>query len=306
MFFLVCILLSFFSMGSGAPAVHLKENIYFANEQEILLSDIATFVDIDQASQISLQKEIISSSVKEYQNLPRHQLLKKLKDLLSEYEKKCECRVQIIINQSKEAVAFSPEEAQRRLQEKLQTGCSKCIYQLGEFKILNGQIPENYKTWMIQEGVGEIKGQARLQIYFDDQVMSPLVLQGVVRVQQPILVLKKSVQKGSVLSDLDFELQIKETTHENKNFATIEDLIGKELKRTLVRGQWVAVDDLSDRQSVRLGQPVAIEIKNGAISLEMAGTAQKNGKLGDRIPVRVNKTQKQIMGEVIGESRVRL
>jgi flagella basal body P-ring formation protein FlgA len=46
-------------------------------------------------------------------------------------------------------------------------------------------------------------------------------------------------------------------------------------------------------------------VKKGVILVEMTGIAQKSGKVGDRIPIRVTKTQKQIIAEIVAESRVR-
>jgi flagella basal body P-ring formation protein FlgA len=195
-------------------------------------------------------------------------------------------------SKTKKQKEFSLERVQKELQARLQSLCVDCIYQISNLSLLRGQVPTTFSHWEIQEDLRDTRGPAMVRVYFDGQFLNPLVLQGWVRVQQPVVALKKAMTKGTTPLATDFEVATRDVTNEHQHFATTKDLVGKELKRSLNMGHMLTLEDITDKQVVRIGEPVAVEVKKGVILVEMMGIAQKSGKIGDRIPIRVTKTQK--------------
>lgn len=301
---------SMLSLSAEGPSIYLTPDRQLTEQRVVLLRDVAEVRNISGGVKADIEQISLAVSPDDFQKMNRHQLLKRLRGELEPFEKSCQCQIQLIfareITSQQTTEAFTLSAVKTRLEQNLKKSCEQCVYQISDFSLLRGQIPETYNRWVLQDDFGDLRGASMLRIYFDEQVLNPLVLQTWVRVQRPVIVVNKVVEKGKILNPTDYEVQMRDVTNEHKIFIDVAGLQGKELKRSLNKSQIVTLDDLTDRLSVKIGDGIAIEIQNGAISVEMTGVALRSGKIGERVPVRITKTQKQISAEVVGESRVRL
>jgi flagella basal body P-ring formation protein FlgA len=296
------------AIASEKPSVMVYAQPELAEQRVVYLSDVAQVQGFTATTKAGIEKIVLSLSPEEYQKKSKMDLLKTLRSELRPFEHECDCEIQLVFSRGEKTAQikeFSFERVQKELLSRLQTLCKECVYQISNLNVMRGQVPKTFSKWSVQEDLRDLRGASMVRIYFDDQVLNPLVLQGWIRVQRPVIVLKKAATKGSVLTAADFELQTRDVTNDSKIFALPMDLVGRELKRSLSEAHMLGLEDLADKQVVRIGEPVAVEIQNGVIHLEMTGVAQKSGKVGDRIPIRITKTQKQIMAEIIADSRVR-
>ncbi len=295
-------------MASEKPSVLVSLNPSLPPERVIYLSDVAEVRGLSQTQKKEVEKIVLGLTSIEYKKLTKIELIRTLRGELAPFEQEFDCEIQLVFSRANDSTTqnnFSLDSAYKELVSRLQTLCMDCIYQVSNLNILRGTVPKAFSKWTLQDNLKDVRGPSMVRVYFDNEYLNPMVLQGLVRVQQPVMVLKRPLVKGSVLTDADFKLETLDVTNEHKSFAIAKDLVGKELKRSLALAHVLTIEDIVDKQVVRIGEPVAIEIKNGSILLEMTGIAQKSGKVGDRIPIRVTKTQKQIMAEVIADSRVR-
>lgn len=301
---------SLFSLSAEEPAIYFKTNSLPTEQRVVYLRDVADMRNISAGIKADLEEISLALSPEDFQKMSRYQLVKRLRTELEPFEQSCQCQIQLIFAREASAesvtIPFTMDAVKSRLEQSLKKACGQCVYQISDFSVLRGLVPENYKRWDMQEDLSALRGASMLRIYFDEQVLNPVVLQTWIRVQRPVVVVNKIMEKGKILNSADYEVQMRDVTNENKVFVDIASLQGKELKRSLNKSQIVTLDDLTDRLSVKIGDGIAIEIKNGAISVEMMGVALRSGKIGERVPVRITKTQKQITAEVVGESRVRL
>lgn len=303
-YFIVC-------HSEAQPAVYFKAQPHLVEDQVVYLGDVAKFKNATPAQEEELSKMIVSASASEYRSQSKHALLQKMREQMVAVENECDCRVQLIFPTGDDVViqnmnGFSLDNVHQELSNRLQKICPSCNYQIAKFNIMRGAIPEKFNHWEIQHDLRDVRGAVMLRVYFDDVALDPLILQTWIRIQRPVVVLKKALSKGHVIKPEDYEVQIRDVTNEQRVFVDATDLQGKELKRSLSNAQLLTAEDLTDRLSVRLGEPVAVEVQNGDIFIEMTGVAQKSGKMGERVPIRINKTLKQISAEVVGDSRVRL
>ncbi|MBY0384171.1 flagellar basal body P-ring formation chaperone FlgA [bacterium] len=301
---------SLFSLSAETPAIYFKTNSIPTEQRVVYLRDVADVTNMSAGIKTDLEEITLALSPEDFQKMSRHQLVKRLRGELEPFEQSCQCQIQLVfareVSSEVTTEKFTLSEVRSRLEQSLRKSCEQCLYQISEFSVLRGLVPENYKHWDLQEDMSGLRGASMLRIYFDEQVLNPLVLQTWVRVQRPVIVVNKMMEKGKTLHPTDYEIQMRDVTNEQKIFVDVASLQGKELKRSLNKSQMVALEDLTDRLSVKIGDGIAIEIKNGAISVEMMGVALRSGKIGERVPVRITKTQKQITAEIVGESRVRL
>lgn len=293
------------------PLVKLHSYQGSSLEGVVYLKDIATIEKSDSLLQKQLQNLVVSLSPMEWQNFSRHQKLQTLNEQIAPLEQECQCHIRFLfVNEEKEFTAddknvFSLDKAKDSIYQRLLANCPSCQFQLSLPTVLRGQVPEKYSQWTLQEDLERLRGSAMIRVYFDNKTLDPLILQTWIQVKQPVLITKQAHTKGSRLTEVDVESQMIDMTQDSRLFASREDLAGKELKRTIGKSQFVTLDDLVDRQSVKLGESVVVEVQTGAMALEMTGVALKSGKIGDRVPVRVTKTQKQLTATVVGESRLR-
>ena len=305
------LIFSFFinlAMALEKPSVLVSLDPHLPEQRVIYLGDVARVYGLRDSTKAAVEKIVLSLTAVEYKQKSKIELIKTVRRELSPFEQECDCEIQLVFSReskTKKQKEFSVERVQKELQVRLQALCVDCLYQVSNLNLLRGQVPKTFSHWELQEDLRDTRGAAMVRVYFDEQFLNPLVLQGWVRVQQPVMVLKKAMVKGMVVSSADFEVVTRDVTNEYHLFATTNDLVGKELKRSLNKEHVLTLEDVTDKQVVRIGEPVAVEVKKGVILVEMTGIAQKSGKIGDRIPIRVTKTQKQIIAEIVAESRVR-
>ncbi len=307
MFFIFLFLLNL-ATALEKPSVLVSLDPQLPEQRVVYLSDVAEVYGLRDSTKSAVEKIVLSLTPLEYKKMSKIELIKTVRRELGPFEQECDCEIQLVFSRqdkTKKQKEFSLERVQKELQARLQSLCVGCVYQVSNLNLLRGQVPKTFSHWELQEDLRDTRGAAMVRVYFDDQFLNPLVLQGWVRVQQPVMVLKKAMVKGVVPTSADFEVVTRNVTNEHHLFATTNDLAGKELKRSLNEAHVLTLEDLTDKQVVRIGEPVAVVVKKGVILVEMTGIAQKSGKIGDRIPIRVTKTQKQIIAEIVAESRVR-
>jgi flagella basal body P-ring formation protein FlgA len=85
---------------------------------------------------------------------------------------------------------------------------------------------------------------------------------------------------------------------------SLADVVGKYPRFRIPAGTAIRIDALTDPQDVMRGQTVRVEIRNGGAVLELDGTAEASGGIGDTIPVLNPGSQKRFQARVEGKGRV--
>lgn len=298
----------FLSAAEEGPKVTLYLQQKTQNDEIHLLEVIKT-ENIEASVLADVGNPLLSTSVAAWKKLSTLDILKSIKTHFADYEENCRCHIQWAIasqNERKEVQIFNLEIFKQHLQETLQQECMDCRYTLSQMNVVRGKIPDVYKFWDLEAEARRSRGPSMLRVYFDDNALDPLVVQINIRVQKPIALLQRAVLKGEKIVPELLSYELQDITHEIRLFSDFASVEGKEFKRSLNKGHWLTLEDLAGRQSVRVGQPVVVEVQSGPIVIEMSGVAQRDGQMGERIPIRVTKTQKQIIGEVVADARVRL
>lgn len=304
------IFLTFFiSMPVYASHVVFTPQAHIMEKSPIYLSDVA-ILNTDDDFTISALKSIkIADSAQDAERLTAKDIIKIIRPQIRAIERHCECKLNIEIPKEIMEHSLNGEFNQEKLQKKMELGirehCPECIVDIENTHIIRGETPVKYFHWSSPLVYRELKGPTMVRV-FDDNALNPVVYQSYIKIQKPVLKLKRALPAGSMVQKEDYLLEILDTTHESRPFATLKDLPGTEIKRSLGEGELLRLNDLVLKYQVRLGDPIKVIVRNSAISVEMSGIAQKNGRIGDKIPVRMATTRKEVMGEVLADGRVGL
>lgn len=132
-----------------------------------------------------------------------------------------------------------------------------------------------------------------------------LYVRGQVIAQVEAPVLSVSVGRGELLSENDVVLQRRRISNDYGGYITeLDDIIGKEAKRSLAAGSELRFSDLKAPIIVERGQTVSIVSGGAGLRVSMQGKALASGGAGDRILVANQKTGKRVEGVVAGNGSI--
>jgi len=157
-------------------------------------------------------------------------------------------------------------------------------------------------------GSGEWLGRVRLEIEVTSDgepvgtIPTSVELVGFVEIP----VLRRSAGKGTRLgrehvSSLTRPLD----AVPNGAVATVQELIGRTVKRDLRLGAVVRESDLETRVDARRGRPVTVRLSSGAMRIRTTGTLQEDGGLGSWVGV-VTATGAELRGLLVAPDVVEL
>lgn len=308
--FLGFFIFTFLSSWGWSSSISFEAKSYLPENKELYLEDIAVLAAGDDYALEALKTVKVADSAQDIENMSIQDIIRKIKPQLKVIERHCDCKLQIHI--PKEVLEhslmgyFSEEKLVSQLEHKIKNYCSECEVDIKDTNLLRGAIPENYNRWEAAIDVKTLKGAAMVRVYFDQNALNPVVYQMYVGLKKPVLKLRHPLPAGSQPQKEDVDVVLYEITHERRELASTQDLPNTELKRSLGAGELLSSGDLILRYKVKMGESIKVVIKNDSLEMEMSGVAQKQGRVGDRIPVRLAKTRKDVTGEILEDGRVAL
>ncbi|WP_347329500.1 flagellar basal body P-ring formation chaperone FlgA [Marinimicrobium locisalis] len=126
-----------------------------------------------------------------------------------------------------------------------------------------------------------------------------------VAVYRQIAVTSRSLGRGHRLNAGDVTLAVRNTGQLRQGFVTQPDaIIGMEVRRPLQAGDPLRLSQLEAATVVRRGDQVRLKAKTGSITVDTKGTALSDGRVGDQVRVRNDRSERVIRGRVIGPGTV--
>lgn len=127
-----------------------------------------------------------------------------------------------------------------------------------------------------------------------------------VRITKPVLVTNHTILKNQIIRAQDLSLRETDiTTLRSQYFDHLDAVVGKAAKFNLVSGKVIKSNMLALATLIRKNDAVIIEAGRGSLKIRTAGTALSNGKEGQQIPVRNDKSGRVIKAFVIAPGLVR-
>ncbi len=137
-----------------------------------------------------------------------------------------------------------------------------------------------------------------------EKLSSP-VFSGKVRLFVTVPVARRDMKAGQIVTRDDIAAnRIAQDGRRRIDPANIDDLIGKEIKRTVRAGQTITANDVQTQVMVAKGKVVTLNFSKGNIMLSAKGKALENGGLGDSVRVMNLQSKSVVQGTVTGPETV--
>lgn len=124
---------------------------------------------------------------------------------------------------------------------------------------------------------------------------------------RPVAVAGHNLGRGTVLSQADIEMVLKNTSLLRQGFVDRpETVLGLELRRPLRRGEALRAGILIEPLAVKRGDEVRLLALSGSIRVSAQGTAMGSGRIGEQIRVKNNNSSRIVKGEIIAAGQVKI
>lgn len=142
-----------------------------------------------------------------------------------------------------------------------------------------------------------------VDVIVDGEVWRTLWTSWEVNVYELWPVLRAAVRKGETLTAAHFETRRVRVGGGRISSPLSAKAYGvAEAARTLEAGYVVLEEDVTRAWTVERGDPCQLEVKSGGVSAFVRAEVMANGRVGDRVPVRIDSNQRQVVAVVRGKS----
>lgn len=126
-----------------------------------------------------------------------------------------------------------------------------------------------------------------------------------VKLMANVVVARTPILRGQSITKADVELATADVTKLTRGFyAQVEDVIGMEPRRSLSPGNQIRAQWLAAPKAIKRGERVTIVASSAMVAVEATGTALSDGRLGEQIRVRNERSDRVVKGTVSGDKLV--
>lgn len=124
-------------------------------------------------------------------------------------------------------------------------------------------------------------------------------------IYREIAIASRDIARGEVIGHAHIKTNLVNVSSIRQAFVPkAESIIGKEVKRNISKGEPFKTSVLDAPTVIKRGELVALESQAGSIIVSSAGTAMTDGRIGQKIRVRNNSSERIISGVVISQGLV--
>lgn len=137
----------------------------------------------------------------------------------------------------------------------------------------------------------QCKGNQPWSVYVPAQVF----------IYQQVPVALRDLARGDVISAADIRLDTLNISAIRQEFvASISAAVGKEVKRNISQGEPLKSINLDAPTAIKRGETVTVQALAGDIRVSSSGTAMADGRMGQKIRIRNNQSERVVTAVVIG------
>lgn len=119
-----------------------------------------------------------------------------------------------------------------------------------------------------------------------------------------ILVAAEPLVRGQILSSQNIALEVKPYKPNARGFHQAKRLIGMQLKRPIPQGAIISSHAVTAPKVIKRGDEVILAARLGSAEISTEATALADGKIGQQIRVKNNRSQRIINARVIAAGKV--
>lgn len=127
-----------------------------------------------------------------------------------------------------------------------------------------------------------------------------------VRAWAPVVKAKRPIARHQPIRAEDLAVEELEVSRLGGFFFSPEGLQGKRAKTWITAGSVIRPEQVEDLPQVRKGERVMVVLEMPSLSVTCHGLSLEDGRLGDKVKVKVLASEKVLCGEVVDEGTVRL
>ncbi|HMM78338.1 MAG TPA: flagellar basal body P-ring formation chaperone FlgA [Gammaproteobacteria bacterium] len=152
---------------------------------------------------------------------------------------------------------------------------------------------------------GRTSGHTSVGVRCEGDMPWTLFVPALVRRAQDLVVAARPIARGTILSAADVTTVTKLLPNAPAGMLESPEVaLGRIAMRDIAAGTALNANQLKAPQIVRRGQAVTLSLASGPVAVRVAGTALKDGTLGERIPVRNANSKRVVEGVVLADGLV--
>ncbi len=149
---------------------------------------------------------------------------------------------------------------------------------------------------------GRVTSQAACR---SDKVQWSVFVISQVQLMAEVVVARVPLLRGQTIVIDDLSVVVTDVTRLGQGFyASAEDITGMEPRRSINTGDQIRAQWLVAPKAVKRGERVTIIAKSAQVAVEASGTALSDGRLGDQIRVRNERSERVVKGIVSADKVV--
>lgn len=168
------------------------------------------------------------------------------------------------------------------------------------------------KTNIVSIGGGKEPWEGNQDFVFEVKDRGALVavpIKATLQLPPMIVVSKRALRRDEILSveDLAYSpIPQRGTTEPSDYFTDMEELVGKQMRRSVATGQPIESPFVGDAVVVTRGEMVEVESVSGDVIVKTSGRASESGAVGDLIGIELLPSRKRINASVTAPMKVRV
>lgn len=184
--------------------------------------------------------------------------------------------------------------------------CKECSFKFDTL-ILPKSNYAKVSRWEMQKPDEFIKGnfQIPLKVFYHQKEKSQtFYINGKLTTYKKMPVARRNISPGDRLVEKDILWEKRKWNFVRKDLANKDELVGAKVKRTILSGGILWLSNLEREKAIRRGDLIDIIVKKTDWEIRMKGVAQKDGVLGDTVPVLNRRSKKVLMGKIVDKQEV--
>jgi len=170
------------------------------------------------------------------------------------------------------------------------------------------KVPQGHVEHQVIPDKPDVIGSRRVTLLtrVDNRAVSNKSIRVQLEALADVVVAAANLRRGETLDELNTVLQKQDITRLKQPIFNLEDVYGKQLKRTVRLGQAINVNQVDFPPTIKRGERVEIHAQRGSLMLTTAGEARQDGLEGETIRVKNIGSQREVLCQILGPGLVKV
>ncbi|MFK8138320.1 MAG: flagellar basal body P-ring formation chaperone FlgA [Bdellovibrionales bacterium] len=186
--------------------------------------------------------------------------------------------------------------------------CSVCKFKIKSL-ILPSIQNEKIQSWRLELPSKLVKGNFQIPLKvleFNASKERTYWVSGTIGVMRKLPIARRNIRSGERLTENDIEWKLRDLNFFRSDIPKKSEITQAKVKNDVFSGSVVWLSNIQKEQALKRGDVVDVIIKNSSWRMKLKAVAQRNGVIGDVVPVKNRSSDKVLMGKVVDVRTVEL